>query len=214
MMIAEIFTTQDRFASNAVMSSVNLLSTLFVPFLDRLLPHLLYTHILSPSRLLHIIRLSTYTLFPNGYPAPPPQIPTLQEQIQIHQELLHRLGDIASQSSLAPSPSSTSSKGGSSSGTGTRGLIGRVLLGPTEKAREEVLESVLDGVGDRRCNMHLVLFILDAIVLRVFPELGIGGVDLGVEVGVVSSEVSRSVSGATHPRSSVTPPGSTITPGL
>jgi hypothetical protein len=99
--------------------------------------------------------------------------------------------------------------------------MGRVLLGPTEKTREEVLESVLDGVGDRRCNMHLVLFILDAIVLRVFPELGIGGVDLGVErseeVEVRSEEMSRSVSGAnttTRPRSSVTPPGSTITLGL
>lgn len=92
--------------------------------------------------------------------------------------------------------------------------MGRVLLGPTGKAREEVLESVLDGVGDRRCNMHLVLFILDAIVLRVFPELGIGGVDLGgersEEVGVSSEEMNTT----TRSRSSVTPPGSTITPGL
>ena len=96
--------------------------------------------------------------------------------------------------------------------------MGRVLFGPTAKTREEVLESVLDGVSDRRCNMHLVLFILDAIVLRVFPELGIGGVDLGVErseevVEVVSSEEISNTT-RTHPRSSVTPPGSTITPGL
>jgi hypothetical protein len=96
--------------------------------------------------------------------------------------------------------------------------MGRVLLGPTGKAREEVLESVLDGVGDRRCNMHLVLFILDAIVLRVFPELGIGGVDLGVErseeVGVSSEETPGSATTTIRSRSSVTPPGSTITPGL
>jgi hypothetical protein len=51
--------------------------------------------------------------------------------------------------------------------------LGKVLLGPTASGREAVVRGALDGVGDRRCNLHLVLFLLDAIVLRVFPELGI-----------------------------------------
>ena len=76
-----------------------------------------------------------------------------------------------------------------------------MLLGPTERGREEVIESVLDGVGDRRCNTHLVLFILDAIVVRLFPELGVGGEGGGMG-GL--KEMSRSVSGT-----SITPPGST-----
>jgi hypothetical protein len=212
-MIAEVFTMHDRFASNAVMSSVNLLSALFTPFLDRyvilhnsypahiyfsLLPHLIYTHVLSPARLLLLLRLTTNNLFPNGYPSPPPQIPTQAEQVQLRQALIHRLSDIISRSSLS-SPLAGSAPGSSSRsrpGTGyTRGLLGRVLLGPTERGREEVIESVLDGLGDRRCNMHLVLFILDAVVLRVFPELGVGA--------EAPESMSRSVSGAM----SLTPPG-------
>jgi hypothetical protein len=73
--------------------------------------------------------------------------------------------------------------------------MGKVLLGPTAAEREEVMEGVLDGLGERACNAHLVLFILDAVVLRVFPELGVAG-----------EEMSRSVSGTTG--ASLTPPGS------
>jgi len=51
-------------------------------------------------------------------------------------------------------------------------MLERLFLGPTERGREKVVECVLDGLGDKRCNTHLVLFILDAVVLRVFPELG------------------------------------------
>jgi hypothetical protein len=53
--------------------------------------------------------------------------------------------------------------------------MGKVLLGPTAAEREEVMEGVLNGLGERACNAHLVLFILDAVVLRVFPELGVAG---------------------------------------
>jgi len=76
-----------------------------------------------------------------------------------------------------------------------RGLWGKVLLGPTTRGRKEVIESVLDGLGDQRCNTHLVLFAFDAVVLSVFPELGVGGNGEGM---LSPEEMSRSVSGATQ----------------
>jgi len=67
-----------------------------------------------------------------------------------------------------------------------------VLLG---RGREEALEGVLDGLGERGCNIHLVMFLLDAVVLRVFPELGVGGDRVQSQN---PEEISRSVSGATY----------------
>jgi len=81
-----------------------------------------------------------------------------------------------------------------------RGLLGRVLLGKGREEREEVIGGVLDGLGDRVCNTHLVVFLLDAVVLRVFPELGVGGGGdhiQGRDAMLSPEEMSRSVSGAT-----------------
>jgi hypothetical protein len=66
MMIAEIFTTQDRFASNAVMSSVNLLGTLFSPFLDRYVsPHPPQVSNLNIINLVSSPTYSTHTSSPH-----------------------------------------------------------------------------------------------------------------------------------------------------
>lgn len=63
--------------------------------------------------------------------------------------------------------------------------------------------------------MHLLVFILDAIVLRLFSELGVGGGGRGGGGEGEEDTMSRSVSGATttkmhehHRDASLTPPGS------
>lgn len=116
-----------------------------------------------------------------------------------------------SSSSSSPGSGSSPSQGSSpspQSGANSR-ILGRILLGPTVTEREQTIARALDGVRDQACNTHLAIFILDAIVLRLFPELGIGGAGGGDGDGV-APVMSRSVSGATiHDQdSSLTPPGS------
>jgi len=81
-------------------------------------------------------------------------------------------------------------------------MLGRILLGPTPEIRERTVDKALDGLRDQACNTHLAVFMLDAIVLRVFPELGVGGAGAGGMDGM--GEMSRSASAA----GSLTPPGS------
>ena len=45
------------------------------------------------------------------------------------------------------------------------------------------LEGALDGLEDRVCNLHLVVFLLDRIVLGIWPELGVGGMEGDVHNG-------------------------------
>jgi len=66
---------------------LTMLSISITSFLDKLLPYLLL-NILSPAFILNITRLSKRTLFPNGYPGPQPQEPTLEEQAEIRAKLV------------------------------------------------------------------------------------------------------------------------------
>lgn len=144
---------------------------------DRLLPHILYSEVFAPHPLLEILRLSTNTLFPNGYPAPALPAPTPAEQAILRRTLLRRLTSV------------------------TDTLPLRVLLGGIREQREDVLECVLSGLEDKACNMHLLMVLVDAIVLRVYPELGVVG-------GYVQGEsISRSVSDGSS-FEGITPPGS------
>jgi len=58
---------------------------------NRFLPYLLYKNILSPGRLVDIIRIAKKTLFPNGYLSPPPIDPTPEEQAAIREQLTARI---------------------------------------------------------------------------------------------------------------------------
>lgn len=110
--------------------------------------HVLYTRILSASSILFILRLSKHTLFPNGYPGPSPIDPTPEEQTIIRQRLLRRLRE------QVPT------------------LVAPVLLGPSP---ERTLEEIINPLDDPACNMHLVVFIMDALLLSIFPEMGVEG---------------------------------------
>lgn len=87
MMISEIFTTHDRYASTTLMTACSMISALAMPFLDKLLPHLLAT-IVSPAFILNMTRTAKRTLFPTGYPGPTPPDPTPEEQAEIRAKLI------------------------------------------------------------------------------------------------------------------------------
>ena len=63
-----------------------MISASILHFLDKLLPHLLYSF-LSPAFILDMVRLGKRTMFPNGYPGPPSNDPTPEEQAAIRQRL-------------------------------------------------------------------------------------------------------------------------------
>ncbi|KAJ6509280.1 PXA domain-containing protein [Mycena vitilis] len=144
-LVSEIFTTPTRMASSSIAHTLSLLLVFFAPFLDRLLPYIL-TQTLSPKLLLTTARNAKRTLFPNGYPAPPPIDPTPEEQAHMRARLLAYRGK--------------------SPWVETHVLP--LILGsdPTE-----TLAAALDPLTSRECNVHLVMMLLDCIIGTLFPEL-------------------------------------------
>ncbi|PBL00812.1 hypothetical protein ARMGADRAFT_956923 [Armillaria gallica] len=147
LMISEIFSMRDRYASSVIITTISMLASFFTPFLDRLLPYILDS-ILSPALLLNIVRIGKRTLFPNGYPAPPPVDPTPEEQAEIYAKLIAWRG---------------------------RGVLSHlipILLGSDSSV---TLKSAIDPLTSTSCNVHLVMIILDRIIIALFPELGGAG---------------------------------------
>ena len=92
--------------------------------------------------MLSVVRVSKRTLFPNGYPGPPPVDPTAEEQVVIREEVIKRLTE------RVPVP------------------VRSVLLG------DLTVSGVVDGLSDETCNRHLAVFVVDALLLSLFPEMG------------------------------------------
>jgi len=113
------------------------------PFLDKLLPHLL-SDFLSPALILTTIKTAKRTLFPNGYPGPPPVDPSPEEQAELRARLLAWRGK------------------------GAIGLLLPILLGPDPSS---TMSAALDPLSNAQCNHHLVIFLLDRILIGLFPEL-------------------------------------------
>lgn len=84
-------------------------------------------------------------MFPNGYPGPSPIEPTPEEQAEIRAKLVAWRG------------------------SGGIALVAPILLGPDPSA---TLGAALDPLSDAQCNLRLVIFMLDRVLLALFPELG------------------------------------------
>ncbi|KAF8527857.1 PXA domain-containing protein [Hysterangium stoloniferum] len=153
-MIAEILTMRARTSSLSALSLVRLCTGFSRPFLDKALPYILFTHIINPPQLTRIIAISKQTLFPNGYPGPPPVEPSPEEQIVLREQLEARLLTI-----LPAKPSS-------------------LLLGPDAATRQRTIADIIDPLSSQECNVHLLILLFDAILLTIFPEMGManGGV--------------------------------------
>nr|GAT47903.1 predicted protein [Mycena chlorophos] len=145
LLVSEVFSTKSRMAASSIMHTLLLLAASFTPFLDRLLPYLLM-QALSPKLLLTTIRNAKRTLFPNGYPAPPPIDPTPEEQAQMRARLLAYRGEsLWAETHILP-----------------------LLLGPDPSS---TIASAIDPLSSRECNVHLVMLLLDCIIGTLFPEL-------------------------------------------
>lgn len=145
-MVSEVFSTRDRFSSNIFHMMLTMLSISITSFLDKLLPYLLL-NTLSPAFILNITRLSKRTLFPNGYPGPQPQEPTLEEQAEIRAKLVAWRGK------------------------GVLSYFLPLILGPRPS---DTLGAVVDPLSSAQCNTHLLVLILDTVLMGLFPELADG----------------------------------------
>ncbi|KAF5377012.1 hypothetical protein D9757_007719 [Collybiopsis confluens] len=141
-MVSEVLSMHSRFASNAIISIIGMVvsQALAGNWLDKFLPYLL-TRTLSTSLLHNTILTAKRTLFPNGYPAPPPIDPTLEEQAETRRRLVNFFDDNA----FAP-----------------------LLLGPRPS---DTISAALEPLESRECNVHLIMVLLDRIVGVLFPEL-------------------------------------------
>ena len=141
---------------------------LFIAFCDRFLralPYFLYNHALSTSRLTQIIVLSKKTLFPNGYPGPPPPDPTIEEQIILRERLETRL--------LTILPSEYPVFIWHLALNDLPGLPASLVLGPDSATQRRTISDILDPLSSPECNVHLLIMLFDAILLAIFPELGV-----------------------------------------
>jgi hypothetical protein len=126
-----------------------------------LLPHILI-QMLSPGRLTTIAQISKRTLFPlpSGYPTPPLPEPSASEKVAIRSSLLSTL--------VAHTHKGVFQR-----------QLATLILGWEEGGNMmSTLEGALEALEDGVCNLHLVVFLLDRVVLGLFPELGVdGGMD-------------------------------------
>ncbi|KAI0724358.1 PXA domain-containing protein [Cerioporus squamosus] len=134
--------------ARALTHLLTLSGSLAAPFLARLLPYLLYTHLFSPAMLANIVRSARRALFPEGWPAPPPVDPTPEEQAEMRDVVRRRIAERVP-GAVAP------------------------LLGPTSSARAATIDAALAPLDNAACNAHLAVFILDLVLLTVFPEMGV-----------------------------------------
>ncbi|KAG6861224.1 hypothetical protein C0995_002573 [Termitomyces sp. Mi166 len=146
-LFSEIFTLQDRTASTTLLTTARIITDFSSSsFLDRFLPHLLETQ-LSSAFILSTTRTAKRTLFPNGYPGPPPIEPTPEEQAEFRARLVGWRPRGALATRLLP-----------------------LLLGPDPS---KTLEAALDPLSSAPCNVHLFLLLFDLVVLELFPELAL-----------------------------------------
>lgn len=148
-MIAVVFTMKERGATSAIFSLLQVSCGFMSPFLNRLIPYLFYAN-MRPALFTKIILQSKKVLFPDGYPGPPPVEPTLEEQVLIREQLEKRLFD------LVPP------------------MAAKVLFGPDPATQQRTVKGILDPLNSSKCNVHLLVLLLDAILITLFPELGLG----------------------------------------
>ncbi|KAI0639208.1 PXA domain-containing protein [Trametes polyzona] len=134
--------------ARALTHVLTLLASLSAPFLARLLPYLLYAHALGAPALASAVRAARRALFPEGWPAPAPEDPGPEEQAEMRARLGRRLVQ------AVPGPLA-------------------MALGPTPAARAATVDAALAPLDSQACNAHLMVFILDLVLLTVFPEMGV-----------------------------------------
>jgi len=161
-LVAAMMTLEKRSASKAVLVLLEILTLSFSSFSDRFLTYGSHKYIVTEEAVLSAVKTSKQTLYPNGYPGPPPMMPTPEEQGMMKEQVISQLLD------RVPA------------------LLAVVLLGPKTR---ETMEDALAPLSSTVCNAHLLLLLLDLMIVSLFPELA--GPVVGREAGSVGSVSSR-----------------------
>jgi hypothetical protein len=117
-------------------------------FKNRLLSHVLQTTVLTGQLAVAIVRSAKHSLFPDGWPGLPPPEPNSEEQAAIRAALVRALAERLPRSAA------------------------QLLFGPDPASSIDV---ALEPLDNQACNTHLVLLILDLVLIKLFPEMGVGG---------------------------------------
>lgn len=138
-LISEILSAQTSFFLTFTLTFLSMLASLFsIPLF---LPHILLTTLSSPSFLISTTRNLKNTLFPNGYPGPPPPEPTPELVSLLRTKLVNSI---------------------------CRTKHRKLLLGPN---CQSTVQEALDPLSDEECNKRLVVILLDRVLVGLFPEL-------------------------------------------
>ncbi|KAF8338307.1 uncharacterized protein EI90DRAFT_3118704 [Cantharellus anzutake] len=158
---AQVFKMRERTASTALLIFIKAITIYFKSFFNKLLLYTLKTNLLTPPRIVQLVQLSKKTLFPleGGWPGPSPEDPSLEQQLLMKDALEDKILEMIP-SSLRP-----------------------YLLGPpspatrtTQRKHKEAIRDMLEPLsGSKECNAHLVMLVFEAVVLALFPEMGVVG---------------------------------------
>ncbi|EAT80857.1 hypothetical protein SNOG_11813 [Parastagonospora nodorum SN15] len=121
-------------------------------FRGRFLSNFIHRRILNPTFLPAILRTLRATLFPNNALGPPRQLPTDDEVKEIKQRCAVSILTL-----LPPS------------------LAAKFFASEKREVQLANVEEVLSCLDDTYLNKHLIFQIVELIVLRLFPELGVHG---------------------------------------
>lgn len=166
------------------------------PSLELMSPRLL-THLLeeahSPAILTALTATAKHALFPHGYPLPTPPDPLSEEQMALHERII----------SFRP-----------------KGALGSsfmlLFLGSNggDEGSRATIQAALEPLTCVECNVHLTVFIMDKLLLWLWPELGPSRRGLYPDIGTNhEDQANKESKRKTAPREqsrevSLTPPGS------
>lgn len=153
-----------------------------------MIPYLFYEQ-MHPSIFTKIVVQSKKVLFPNGYPGPPPVDPTPEEQVILREQLEKRIFN------LVPCPFYHTVWLFHCVLTPKIAAMAPIMFGPNLKVQQQTVKGILDPLNSSKCNVHLLLFIFDAILVTIFPELALSAARDGSEP---SQEDNGSASSTPH----------------
>jgi hypothetical protein len=141
-------------------------TTLIDARFPRALPYVLYNHVLNATQLTRLVVQGKKALFPNGYPAESPPDPTPEEQILLRERLEARLSAVLPCRHLPWLPVFVLTHY-------ALAIPASLLLGHDAATRGKTISNVIAPLSSTECNVHLLILLFDAVLLAVFPEMGV-----------------------------------------